>query len=96
MCPKKLDHHTILKVSKVDELNTTIVITHDIDSAIRIADTIWVLGRDFDAQGQPIPGARIQSTIDLISRGLAWYPDIESSPEFFALTKELKRQFVAL
>jgi ABC-type nitrate/sulfonate/bicarbonate transport system ATPase subunit len=87
---------TILKVSTVDELNTTIVITHDIDSAIRIADTIWVLGRDFDTQGQPLPGARIQSTIDLISRGLAWHQAIESTPEFFELSQELKRQFVAL
>lgn len=61
-----------------------------------VANTIWVLGRDFDAQGQPLPGARIQSTIDLISRGLAWHPGIESTPEFFELSKELKRQFMAL
>ena len=87
---------TILKVSTVDELNTTIVITHDIESSIKIADTIWVLGRDFDANGEAIPGAKIKTKIDLISRGLAWQDDIENSAQFFELSKELKLMFTQL
>ncbi len=61
----------ILRSHLLPTSHAYIVITHDIDSAIRIADTIGVLARDFDAQGQPIAGARIQSTIDLIGLGLA-------------------------
>ena len=87
---------TILKVSVLDELNTTIVITHDIESSIKIADTIWLLGRDFDTHGQPIPGARIKYQYNLIERGLAWHPDIENTPEFFALSQELKARFLTL
>ena len=87
---------TILKVSTVDELNTTIVVTHDIESSIRIADTIWVLGRDFDSNGKAIAGAKIKYTYDLISRGLAWHKDIETTPEFFELGKELKQRFTEL
>ncbi len=84
---------TIAGVSTKHELNTMVVVTHDIESAIAIADTVWVLGRDRDAQGNPIPGARIQEVINLAEMGMAWDPDIESRPEFFELTKRIKRQF---
>jgi ABC-type nitrate/sulfonate/bicarbonate transport system ATPase subunit len=84
---------TIIGVSTKHELNTMIVVTHDIESAIAIADTVWVLGRDRDAEGRPIPGARIQEVIDLAAMGMAWDPEIESRPEFFELTKRIKRQF---
>jgi ABC-type nitrate/sulfonate/bicarbonate transport system ATPase subunit len=86
----------ILKVSTADELNTTIVITHDIESSVRIADTIWLLGRDLDANGRLIPGAKIKYRYDLISRGLAWHGQIDSTPEFFELCKELKLRFAEL
>ena len=78
----------------IDELNTTIVITDDIELSIKIADTIWPLGRDFYAHGQPIHGARIKYQYNLIERGLAWHPDIENTPEFFALGQELKARFL--
>ena len=84
---------TILKISTLDELNTTIIVTHDIEASITVADTIWLLGRDFDTQGKPIPGARIKFKYDLIERGLAWHQGIEQTPEFFALSRELKQRF---
>jgi len=77
-------------------LNTTIIITHDIESSIRIADRIWVLGRDYDSNGQPVAGARIKYTYDLIAMGLAWHEDIDTTPEFFALSTELKQRFKEL
>ena len=83
----------ILTVSKMDELNTIIVVTHDIEASICIADTLWLLGRDFDANGRPIDGARIKFTYDLIERGFAWHDDIDKTPEFFELSKELKQRF---
>lgn len=87
---------TILNISVLDELNTTIIITHDIESSLKIADTIWVLGRDFDEHGHPIPGAKIQSTINLVDRGIAWRSNMEGTPEFMQLSRELKQQFARL
>ena len=87
---------TIAGVATKDELNTMIVVTHDIESAIAIADTVWVLGRDRDDKGNPIPGARIQEVLNLAEMGMAWDPEIETRPEFFELTKRIKRQFAEL
>jgi ABC-type nitrate/sulfonate/bicarbonate transport system ATPase subunit len=87
---------TLIDVSTSHELNTIIVVTHDIESAIRIADTLWLLGRNRDASGQPVGGASIQQTYDLASTGLAWDPDIESRPAFLDLAAELKARFATL
>jgi ABC-type nitrate/sulfonate/bicarbonate transport system ATPase subunit len=87
---------TILRVATTHELNTNIVITHDIDCAITIADTLWILGREMDAQGVPIPGANIKEVYNLAEMGLAWDPDIQSKPEFFKLSTHLKQQFNSL
>ncbi|MGZ3160065.1 MAG: hypothetical protein ACXU7H_13340, partial [Burkholderiaceae bacterium] len=86
----------ILKVSTMDELNTIIVVTHDIEASITIADTLWLLGRDFDANGKALAGAKIKYKYDLIARGLAWHDDIDKTPEFFELSKELKQRFSEL
>jgi ABC-type nitrate/sulfonate/bicarbonate transport system ATPase subunit len=87
---------TILRVSRIDELNTIIVVTHDVESAIRIADTLWVLGRERNAEGKPISGASIRAVYDLAQMGLAWDPDIESRMEFFELAAALKARFATL
>ncbi|MFL6699025.1 MAG: ABC transporter ATP-binding protein [Vitreoscilla sp.] len=87
---------TLMDVSTTHELNTLIVVTHDIESAIRISDTLWLLGRDRDASGQPIGGASIQQTYDLAGMGLAWDPGIESRPEFRELAAALKARFATL
>ncbi len=87
---------TLIDVSTTHELNTLIVVTHDVESAIRISDTLWLLGRNRDAQGRPAGGASIQQTFDLAGMGLAWDPDIESRPQFRELAAELKARFATL
>ena len=87
---------TLIDVSTTHELNTIIVVTHDIESAIRISDTLWLLGRNRDASGQPTGGASIQETYDLAGTGLAWDPDIESRAEFRELAAALKARFATL
>jgi ABC-type nitrate/sulfonate/bicarbonate transport system ATPase subunit len=87
---------TIIDVSTTHELNTIIVVTHDIESAIRISDTLWVLGRTRDADGQPVSGASIRQVYDLAGMNLAWNPDIESRREFLELATELKARFASL
>jgi NitT/TauT family transport system ATP-binding protein len=86
----------ILEVSQTHEHNTIIVVTHDVSAAVAVADTIWLMGRDRDAQGNVIPGARIVDTIDLIEKGLAWQPDIRNRPGYIALVNEIKERFHTL
>jgi polar amino acid transport system ATP-binding protein/sulfate transport system ATP-binding protein len=86
----------IHEVASADELNTIIVVTHDISAAIEIADTLWLLGRDRDAQGQLVPGARVQTQYDLIERGLAWRRGITDTPEFLTLRREIRERFPML
>ncbi len=79
-----------------DELMTFILITHDISAALQIADTVWVLGRDRNENGQAIPGARVQGDFNLIERGLAWHDNISSMPEFGQLRQEIRDLFPKL
>ena len=67
------------------------MVTHDIREAIKIADTLWLLGRT--------PGAaasRIAFDYNLIERELAWSPGIEHTPGFAALVREVEARFATL
>jgi len=86
----------ITEVASAHELNTIVVITHDIRAAIEVADELWLLGRDRDEAGRPIEGARIQATYDLVSRGLAWHPDLAHAPELAPLVEEVRGRFAQL
>jgi polar amino acid transport system ATP-binding protein/sulfate transport system ATP-binding protein len=78
------------------ELKTFIVVTHDINAALEVSDTIWLLGRDRDASGQIIPGARIQASYNLVERGLAWRRGISTTPEFQEVVREIREVFPRL
>lgn len=86
----------IHEISLQDELRSLVVVTHDLESAIRVADTLWMLGRDSDAAGNKIAGARVVQSINLIEEGLAWRKGIESTPEFFDMTRRVKELFATL
>lgn len=86
----------ITEVNLIDELNTTIFTTHDLESACMIADHIWVMGRQKDLEGNEIPGATIVKEYDLIERGLAWEPDVIHHREFQPMVAELRDLFVTL
>lgn len=83
----------INEVSTADELNTLIITTHDISTAISISDTIWVLGREAAGDGTWIPGSTCVRSYDLIERDLAWHQDIEKHPNFYPLVLEIKEFF---
>jgi len=55
----------IREVADMNELNTIIVVTHGIQEALCVSDTIWMIGRDKDDAGKVIPGASIKKVIDL-------------------------------
>jgi polar amino acid transport system ATP-binding protein/sulfate transport system ATP-binding protein len=86
----------ITEVASLHELNTIIAVTHDIAAAIEVADTLWVMGRDRDANGRVVPGARLQAEYNLIERGLAWRKDITTTPEFMELLREILARFPSL
>jgi polar amino acid transport system ATP-binding protein/sulfate transport system ATP-binding protein len=75
---------------------TVILVTHDISTACAIADTIWLMGRDTDQNGNTIPGARIVDTYDLIECGLTWNPNVRSHPAYAPLVRELNERFKSL
>ncbi|MDR3691159.1 MAG: ATP-binding cassette domain-containing protein [Fimbriimonas sp.] len=86
----------IKEVAESDDLNTFILVTHDVAAAIEVCDTIWLLGRDRDTDGKVIPGAHIQATYNLIERGLAWKEQVSATPAFLALLKEIHDIFPRL
>lgn len=86
----------INEIACLDELNTIIVVTHDVTAAASVADHLWLMGRDRDERGKVIPGARIQETFDLIERDLCWHPGITNSPHFLEFVREVKERFQTL
>ena len=86
----------ISEVAMMDEQNTIIVVTHDITAAILVADTLWIMGRDHNEKGEVIPGAKIKSVINLMSRGLAWHKNIAQTSEFAECVREVRALFPSL
>jgi polar amino acid transport system ATP-binding protein/sulfate transport system ATP-binding protein len=88
----------IVEVSRLDERNTIIVVTHDIPEAVKVCDTLWLLGRERATSpgAAPLPGSRIVESYDLIARELAWHEDIERTPRFTALVREVTDRFAGL
>lgn len=83
----------IRDVAAMDELMTIVVVTHDIGSSVQISDKVWLMGRDFDDNGSPIPGAHIKREVNLAERGLAWVDHIERTPAFADCVNELREDF---
>ena len=75
------------KVSTLNELNTLVIVSHDIESAMAIADTAWVLARK-----EGVDGATITHQHDLKAMGMAWDPDIRKRADFQEFVHEVKTQ----
>ena len=75
----------LLQVSVSDELKTLIIVSHDIETAIAISDTVFILGNE-----DSMPGATIKKEINLIERDLAWKKDIKKEKNFIETVDEIK------
>jgi ABC-type nitrate/sulfonate/bicarbonate transport system ATPase subunit len=75
----------LLQVSISDELKTLIIVSHDIETAVAISDTVFILGEE---EGKP--GATIKKEIDLIARDLAWQKEIKKEKAFAETVEEIK------
>lgn len=80
----------ISRIANQHTLNTFIIITHDITSALIICDHVYLLGRERDGAGNPIPGSRVMKEYDLIAEGLAYHTNLEDIPRFAEIRKEIK------
>ena len=83
----------IQEIAHSHELNTVIIVSHDIVATASVADTLWLMGRDRDANGQLIPGAHIKHTYDLASMDLCWDKEILTKPAFQSLVARIRGQF---
>jgi NitT/TauT family transport system ATP-binding protein len=86
----------IAEVASLHELNTIIVVTHDIGAAIEVSDTLWVMGRDRTPEGRIVPGAKIQHRYNLVEMGLAFRKGITQTPEYAQLLQEIADRFRTL
>ena len=74
----------LIKVANLDELNTLVIVSHDIESAAAISDTVHVISnRDGN-------GSTIVKTYDLLQEGLAYEPGIKEFPRFRQIISEIK------
>lgn len=84
------------EVALMDELNTLFVITHDVHSAVCVADTIWLLGWQKDPADPTgrafLPGSTIVKTWNLIDEGLAWYHGITRTPQFMEFSAMIEQK----
>lgn len=81
------------RIANMDELNTIIVVTHDITAAASISDHLWLMGRDTGEDGKKVLGARIMKEYSLIDRGLCWHPEIITTSKFTDFVSEVKEEF---
>ena len=79
--------HLLIKISLLNEYNTMVIISHDIESSMAIADTVWLLAKEPEKEG-----ATITHVYDLKEMGLAWDPGIREKPEFQKLVTAVKGQ----
>ena len=82
----------IVEVTTMDELNTVLIVSHDIATTTALADRLWLLSHERDASGQLLPGATIspRHQYNLAQLGLAWHPNVEAEPEFAQFVAEIK------
>lgn len=86
----------LIQVRDMDELNTLFIVTHDIRTALKVADTVLMLGRDHAPDGKLSSGAHIKQTYDMVELGLAYRDNLDADPEFLALERKVKAQFSTL
>ena len=83
----------IAKVADMDDLNTIVVVTHDVTAACSVADHLWLMGHGPGEDGKVLPGSRIVKQYNLIDRDLCWQPNIITTARFTDFVREVKEEF---
>ena len=77
----------LLKISTLNEENTLIIVSHDIENTLALSDTAFIL-----AQKPGVQGATITEVLDLISLDFCWNPDIKSNHAFQEFVNNVKHK----
>jgi ABC-type nitrate/sulfonate/bicarbonate transport system ATPase subunit len=77
----------ISSITQLDELQTIIIVSHDIEPTLSIADTVWLVGKTKSG------AATIVETINLMEKGLTWQKNIQENPDFQALATYVTKRF---
>lgn len=77
----------LIRISTLNELNTLVIVSHDIENSLALSDTAFIL-----ANQEGKEGATITEQIDLIKLGFAWEPDIRQSAHFQELVATMKHK----
>jgi ABC-type nitrate/sulfonate/bicarbonate transport system ATPase subunit len=77
----------LVKISTLHEWNTLFIVSHDVENALAISDTAFILAREKDKEG-----ATITETLDLIEMGLAWNPAIRENTHFQHLVGQIRHK----
>jgi ABC-type nitrate/sulfonate/bicarbonate transport system ATPase subunit len=95
---KKATARLIVQLSEMDDLNTIIIVTHDVKTGLSVADTAWLLGFEGDPQnpGQNLPGSRLVETHDLAEEGFAWHENITKDHDFLEFVGHIEDRFDTL
>jgi polar amino acid transport system ATP-binding protein/sulfate transport system ATP-binding protein len=80
----------VTDVANEHELNTVVIVTHDVRAALRVSDTIILLGKSANDSGK---GASVQATYDLVDLGLAWEHGAKAPHEVADLEHAIEVRF---
>jgi ABC-type nitrate/sulfonate/bicarbonate transport system ATPase subunit len=75
----------LVDISLLDEMNTLVIVSHDMENSLAISDTAFIL-----AKQEGHEGATITEKIDLMEMGLTWDPNIKLKREFQELVAQMK------
>jgi ABC-type nitrate/sulfonate/bicarbonate transport system ATPase subunit len=77
----------LVKISNIHEDNTLIIVSHNIDHALSISDSAYIIGTEEGKEGSVI-----KESIDLIEMGFAWNPEVMRDPEFLQFCGSIKER----
>lgn len=81
----------IQKLTSSSEINTVLFSTHNIELAVSIADSIYLVGYEKDEQGNFKEGGTLLTHYDLKKMGIAWTP---YSKEHIDIAEKLKKKML--
>ncbi|MCC7030552.1 MAG: ABC transporter ATP-binding protein [Chitinophagaceae bacterium] len=81
----------IQKLTSSSEINTVLFSTHNIELAVSIADSIYLVGYEKDDQGNFKEGGTLLTHYDLKKMGIAWTP---YSKEHIDIAEKLKKKML--
>lgn len=81
----------IQKLTSSSEINTVLFSTHNIELAVSLADSIYLVGYEKDEQGNFKEGGTLLTHYDLKKMGIAWTP---YSKEHIDIAEKLKKKML--